>query len=244
MPDSLIALGANLGDRQQTLDSAAQMLRDTPGVVDLRVSSYHGTQPIGGPDQQPEFLNAAARFSTKLSVQQVHARLIEIEQEHGRVRIERWGARRLDLDLLLFDQQQIETESLDVPHPRMTFRRFVLEPAVEVAADMRHPICQRTLGELLAQLNAAQPQVRIVAPDDAAVEDLVERVRQTTNVLILRDNPQAPPQPEPQLLVFWQTPADICRQRRPHGPYLPIAGADLEAAATEICAAIAALKST
>ncbi|UUO06053.1 2-amino-4-hydroxy-6-hydroxymethyldihydropteridine diphosphokinase [Blastopirellula sp. J2-11] len=243
MPDSLIALGANLGDRRQTLDSAIAMLRETPGVVDLQVSPYHGTTPIGGPDGQPEFLNAAARFFTHQSVEEVHARLIEIEQNHGRVRIERWGARRLDLDLLLFDQQRIDTASLEVPHPRMTFRRFVMEPAVEVAADMRHPICQRTLGELLEHWNAADPVVRIVASDDAAVEALIEQVRQTTDFPILRDDPTTASQ-ESSLLVFWQTPESICSLRRPHGPYLPIPSADVEAAATEITAAIAAMRST
>ncbi|TWT33099.1 2-amino-4-hydroxy-6-hydroxymethyldihydropteridine diphosphokinase [Blastopirellula retiformator] len=239
MPDSLIALGANLGDRRQTLDSAIDMLRSIDGVSDLVVSRYHGTAPIGGPDGQPEFLNAAARFSTTLSAEQVHARLIAIEEEHGRVRVERWGARRLDLDLLLFDQRQIMTETLEAPHPRMTFRRFVLEPAVEVAADMTHPICQRTLGELLTQLDEGEPVVRIVAPEDADVDQLIASVRQTSDFPLECAKNQAAIAAA-QLIVFWRSsPLQI-----PHGPYLPIPTADASAAATEISAAIAAMSPT
>ncbi|MCC9607444.1 2-amino-4-hydroxy-6-hydroxymethyldihydropteridine diphosphokinase [Blastopirellula sp. JC732] len=243
MPDSLIALGANLGDRRQTLDSAVDLLRSTPGVTNLQVSRYFGTQPIGGPDGQPEFLNAAARFSTSLTAEEVHARLIEIEEEHGRVRVERWGARRLDLDLLLYDQREILTESLEVPHPRMTFRRFVLEPAVEVAADMTHPICQRTLGELLTQLSAGEPVVQIVAPEAANVEALIEKVGQTCDFPLQRASDPTT-SAAAQLLVFWQLPKSTCDRWRPHGPYLPIPAADLDAAATEITAAIAAMSST
>ncbi|PQO35203.1 2-amino-4-hydroxy-6-hydroxymethyldihydropteridine diphosphokinase [Blastopirellula marina] len=243
MPECLIALGANLGDRRQTLDGAAAMLRQTSGIDRLQVSRYHGTQPVGGPDGQPEFLNAAARFSTTLSPEEVHARLIEIEEEHGRVRLERWGARQLDLDLLLYDDRLIATDALEVPHPRMTFRRFVMEPAVEVAADMIHPICQRSLGELLRQLGAGEPAVRIVAPPAVNVDALIARVRQEVDFPLERDEEGATSAP-PRLLVFWQTPPDMTDQRRPHGPYLPIPAADLDAAALEITAAIAAMSPT
>lgn len=243
MPDTLIALGANLGDRRQTLDSAAAMLRETPGINQLQVSRYHGTQPVGGPDGQPEFFNAAARFATSLTPAEVHARLIEIEEQHGRVRIERWGARRLDLDLLLYDDQVIATDALEVPHPRMTFRRFVMEPAVEVAADMIHPLCQRTLGELLDQLSGGEPVIQIVAPPAADVDALIERVRKAVDFPI-RPADESTAGGKPRLLVFWQTPPTIADRRKPHGPYLPIPAADLDAAAIEISAAVAAMSPT
>jgi len=149
---ALIALGANLGPRAQTLDSAVEMLRKLPGVYSLRVSSWHETVPVGGAPGQDVFLNGAALLETDLTAEQLHAHLVHIENSLGRVRAARWDARTIDLDLLLHGQTRCHTPQLTVPHPRMAFRRFVLAPAAEVAGTMLHPVIGWSVAELLAHL--------------------------------------------------------------------------------------------
>ena len=144
-----IALGSNLGDRLATLAEAVSRLRSLPEIRDIAVSSPHETEPVGGPAGQGCFLNAAARIETTLAAKPLLEALIKVERQLGRVRQERWGARTIDLDLLLFDEEIIDAPSLIVPHPRMHERRFVLEPLVEIAPDLRHPVYDKTIRELL-----------------------------------------------------------------------------------------------
>src|ERR1019366_8390737 len=125
MPDPVtayIGLGSNLGDRQALLDEAVARLRLRPGVEVLRVSSYHETEPVGGPAGQGQYLNAVACLLTTLDAAQLLRMLQTIETELGRVRAERFGPRTLDLDLLLFDAQIVQIDEpgceLIVPHPR------------------------------------------------------------------------------------------------------------------------------
>ena len=155
MADCLIALGSNLGSRAQYLDQAVTALRAIAEIKNVLVSTYHATNPVGGPTGQAEFLNAAARFETTLAPQVLLTELHRIESQLGRTREVRWSARTIDLDLLLYDTQVIETTSLVVPHPRLAFRRFVLEPAVEVAREMFHPKTGWTIHQLLARLDWA-----------------------------------------------------------------------------------------
>lgn len=173
MPTILIALGANLGDLGETLNQAVDELASDSDFTLLARSELLVTKPVGGPSGQPDYLNSAAKFSTSLSPEQVHQKLIEIEQSHGRVRIQRWGARKLDLDLLLYDQQIIKTSQLTIPHPRMSFRRFVMQPAAQVAAEMRHAELDTTIGELWAQLSGSPPVVEIAALPGPAVSELL-----------------------------------------------------------------------
>src|SRR5690606_5317956 len=142
----------------------------------LTASRFHATAPVGGPEGQDDFLNAAARLTTTLPVEELHRRLIEIEQQQGRVRIERWGARKLDLDLLLYDDRVIQSRTLTVPHPRMSFRKFVLAPALEVAPDMRHPRLQCELADLYHTLTTAGPLVELAAAGDSLVETMAAEV--------------------------------------------------------------------
>ena len=99
-----------------------------PDVSVGKVSSFHETEPVGGPPGQGPYLNAAACIETTLEPPAVLQLLQEIEAKNGRVRLVRWGERTLDLDLLLFDDRIVETPELTIPHPRMAVRRFVLEP--------------------------------------------------------------------------------------------------------------------
>jgi 2-amino-4-hydroxy-6-hydroxymethyldihydropteridine diphosphokinase len=145
-----VALGSNLGERRAHLDYAVSRLR--PTLVNLRVSRYYETEPIGVAGPQPLFLNAAAVGETSLSATQLLAALMAIEQERGRERPFQNAARTLDLDLILFGDLVMETPALTVPHPRFRERRFVLEPLAEIAPRLVDPITGSSVGELLRRI--------------------------------------------------------------------------------------------
>jgi 2-amino-4-hydroxy-6-hydroxymethyldihydropteridine diphosphokinase len=168
MTAALVALGSNLGGRHENLDQAIKLLAATPEIRVISVSPFHPTRPIGGPVGQGDFLNAAVLLETSLSAPELLAALQEIETSLGRQRHERWAERSIDLDLLLFGEAVIDTPELRVPHPRMEFRRFVLEPASEVAPGMRHPKIGRTVAELRDYLRSEPNYVAIAgAPFDS-----------------------------------------------------------------------------
>jgi 2-amino-4-hydroxy-6-hydroxymethyldihydropteridine diphosphokinase len=131
-----IGLGSNLGDRARYIADAIAAIAETGSLV--RTSSLYETAPIGGPKQGP-YLNAVAVVDTELSAQELLKRCLAVERDQGRERGERWGPRTLDLDILLYGDQVIDEESLRVPHPRMTERRFVLEPLLEAWPDATLP---------------------------------------------------------------------------------------------------------
>ncbi|MFH1921291.1 MAG: 2-amino-4-hydroxy-6-hydroxymethyldihydropteridine diphosphokinase [Planctomycetota bacterium] len=164
MPTCLIGLGSNLGDRRQTLDRAVDRTRREPGVRVTAQSGWYETAPIGGPAGQASFLNGAALLETSLEPEALLALLERIEADLGRRRAERWGPRTVDLDVLLYGELVLETVALSVPHPRMAWRRFVLEPAAEVAGSMLHPTIGWTIARLLEHLNTAVPYVAIAGP--------------------------------------------------------------------------------
>ena len=143
-----IALGSNLGDRKANLDGAIQALRDTPGITVLAVSSYHETEPVGGPPGQGKYLNTAAQIETTLSPEALLKVLLDTEQRFGRVRGEANAPRTLDLDLLLYGVLIRSDGDPIVPHPRMHERLFVLAPLTEIASFARHPVLDKSIVEL------------------------------------------------------------------------------------------------
>lgn len=145
-----IGLGANLGDAEATLRSAVAALRALPGSRLKAVSSLYASAPLG-PAGQPDYLNAVALLDTALAPHSLLAALQAIEDAHGRLRLERWGPRTLDLDLLLLGHDRIATTDLCVPHPEMTRRNFVLVPLLEIA-----PAATLPDGTRLAELAAAR----------------------------------------------------------------------------------------
>jgi 2-amino-4-hydroxy-6-hydroxymethyldihydropteridine diphosphokinase len=149
---ALIGLGSNLGDRPANLSGAISALGEVPGISVIQVSTFHETEPVGGPPGQGLFLNAVALIETDLEPLPLLHVLHEIEFRFGRQRTVRWGERTLDLDLLLFDDRVIDTPELCVPHPRMRTRRFVLEPLVEIAPAAVDPVTGRPFTAILADL--------------------------------------------------------------------------------------------
>ena len=131
-----IGLGSNMGDRRRHLDEATTALSDLGEII--AVSSYYETAPIGGPEQG-EYLNAVVVIRTDVDPTGVLRLLLDIERRHDRQRSEKDGPRTLDLDLLLYGNRVIDEPGLSVPHPRMTERRFVLEPLVEAWPGARLP---------------------------------------------------------------------------------------------------------
>lgn len=147
-----IGLGSNLGDKKGYLDRAVKSLNEISGCHVEKVSSYLVTEPYGGVEQD-DFLNACLILKTLLSPQELLESLHEIEQDAHRERIVHWGPRTLDLDILMYDDEILETDDLIIPHVEMHLRDFVLKPLQEIAPNKRHPVYQKTMTQLLNGLN-------------------------------------------------------------------------------------------
>ena len=133
-----VALGANLGDPSATIRAAFGALANLPESRVVRCSSLYRTAPIGN-TEQPAFINAAAVLETTLAPESLLDALLDIEARFGRIRAEKNGPRTLDLDLLLYNNQQLDLPRLTLPHPRLHLRAFVLYPLAELAPDLQLP---------------------------------------------------------------------------------------------------------
>jgi 2-amino-4-hydroxy-6-hydroxymethyldihydropteridine diphosphokinase len=148
-----IALGSNLGNCLEILEAALISLNETPGISLVARSSWYVTTPVGPP--QPDYLNGCALLETTLTPAVLMQTLLQIEAKFGRVRRERWGARILDLDLLLFDYVTLQTPELTIPHPRMNDRAFVLVPLAEIAPTWIEPITGLSIATLVAKVDTS-----------------------------------------------------------------------------------------
>lgn len=164
-----VGLGSNLAGRANFIDKAVDCLNSTEGVRVNAVSSIIETRPLcdaGGGD----YLNAVARIQTVLAAEKLHERMISIEDSLGRTRGQKWAPRTIDLDLLLYGDEIIQTAQLTVPHSEMHLRSFVLKGVCELDGDLQHPVLKRSMRQLAARLNgedfardAQRPQLLSVA---------------------------------------------------------------------------------
>jgi 2-amino-4-hydroxy-6-hydroxymethyldihydropteridine diphosphokinase len=156
-------MGSNLGDRAGNLLLGVRGMTEA-GLSVLRLSSVYETEPVGVADEQPAFLNMVAELRAPLPPPEELLRLLlDIERSLGRRRPRPLAPRTLDLDLLLYESEIVETETLTLPHPRLHQRRFVLAPLAELTPDARHPTLATTFAELLAA-TPNRPYVRLWSP--------------------------------------------------------------------------------
>ena len=153
---AFVGLGSNLGEREAMIRLALDDLARLPGTKLIRASSLYDTEPVGDVEQ-PNFLNAVAQLDTELTARQLLWNLQLIEKRLGRTRTRRYGPRTIDLDLLLFGSLIVEEPDLQVPHPELTRRSFVLVPLVELDPLLVHPVSGDTLLDHLSRLNTRPP---------------------------------------------------------------------------------------
>lgn len=177
MPKSLISLGANLGNVRETMLAAKRMLQEKfPSQSRFIYSHLYRTPPVGGPAGQSDFLNAVVQIEHACNVWEVWDIVKSVEQELGRQRQQRWESRRIDVDVLLHDDECIWTPHFKVPHPRMCMRSFILKPAVEIAPDILEPVSGMTVNELYLQIRTTShvqvstPSAKLTMALQAAVE--------------------------------------------------------------------------
>jgi 2-amino-4-hydroxy-6-hydroxymethyldihydropteridine diphosphokinase len=223
MARCLVGCGSNLGRRREQLDRAVELLRFMPGVRMVAVSRFRETRPVGGPVGQSPYLNGACLFETDLGPHDVLGMLNAVENTLHRQRTERWGERTLDLDLLLYDDVVIDETALTVPHPRMVTRRFVLEPAVEIAADFEHPLATCSLRALLDNISAPHPLVAVVGVPGSGAAAVAAAVGDAVLARVIHaPRPLPPAAPGPQawhdLVAAWTEPLESAAwPDDPHG---------------------------
>ncbi len=155
-----IGIGANLGDREKTLQDATGILNEKPEIAIIAASAVYETAPIGVVDQ-PYFLNAVLQVHTSLSARSLLNCLLAIERKFGRLRETRWGPRTLDLDILLYSDAIINQPGLQVPHPHLHERAFVLVPLCDLKPDLKHPVLGQSIQFLTKSLGRDLPVRKI-----------------------------------------------------------------------------------
>ncbi len=156
-----LLLGSNLGDRDHLLAEAIVLIHNRIGKVEARSSCYETA--AWGKENQPSFLNIALAVTTNLSALAVLENALAIEQELGRVRLEKWGARLIDIDVIFYGEEIIDlADQLQVPHPEMHKRKFVMVPLAEIGGSVVHPVFRKTVNELLKELTDNLPVLKVL----------------------------------------------------------------------------------
>ena len=148
-----LGLGSNLENPKQQLMRAIDALRQQPEISSVKASSFYGSKPLG-PQDQPDFVNAVVQISTCLSPQELLIVTQHLEQTLGRIKKRHWGERLIDIDILVFGAQVVDSENLQVPHPQVPFRDFVLLPLQEIAPNLTIPNLP-SLSQMIASLDEA-----------------------------------------------------------------------------------------
>lgn len=146
-----IGIGSNLGDKEANCRRAIEMVGRLADTEVKAVSGFYKTDPVGVEDDQDWYINAVAVVKTALAPSELMARLLDIEERLGRKRKKRWDSRTIDLDILFWGDHVINERNLQVPHPRLHLRRFVLVPLNELAPDFVHPMLKKKMKDLLAK---------------------------------------------------------------------------------------------
>ncbi|MBR5361343.1 MAG: 2-amino-4-hydroxy-6-hydroxymethyldihydropteridine diphosphokinase, partial [Lachnospiraceae bacterium] len=152
--DTYIALGSNIGNRNDHIDNALMRMEDDDDIIVCEVSDMITTKPYGYTEQD-DFINGAAHIKTLYTPAELLRCLNQMEALAGRTRDIKWGPRTLDLDILFYDDMIIDTANLTIPHPDMQNRDFVLKPLNEIAPWLRHPVLNKTVSEMLKDLGTA-----------------------------------------------------------------------------------------
>lgn len=161
MPETIfIGLGSNLDQPAQNVRTAFAALSDIDGISSPQLSPLYQTPPYGVLNQ-PEFINAVAKFQTTLAPHIILNFLLSIEEKMGRVRKEKWGPRLIDLDLLFYGDQVLEEDGLKIPHPGIPERDFVLVPLMDIAPEWQHPTLNKNIRALLTALGDTSSVVQI-----------------------------------------------------------------------------------
>jgi 2-amino-4-hydroxy-6-hydroxymethyldihydropteridine diphosphokinase len=153
---AFLGLGGNLGSPLEHFRQARQQLAEHRKIELLSSSPVYQTPPLGGPEGQPDYLNAVLEIQTSLSAQNLLHLCRQVEDAAGRVREIHWGPRTLDIDLLIFAELVTDDPLLTLPHPRLHLRHFVLQPLYDLNPQLQHPGLNRTIQELLTQLPPAE----------------------------------------------------------------------------------------
>jgi 2-amino-4-hydroxy-6-hydroxymethyldihydropteridine diphosphokinase len=210
MQECLIAFGGNQGDVFETYRKVLAHMEAHPQIEVIRNSHLYSTAPVGS-HAGGMFLNGAIRLETPLSAQQLLAAMLEIEQLLGRKRVLHWGPRIVDLDVIVYGNEIIATDELTIPHPACWYRRFVLDPVVQIAGEMLHPVRQATFQQLLERLQKPHKLVVLLGGDFDLRDELSEKLQpQFSDVMIETSDMyrlavpilQSVTFPEP-LLAFW-----------------------------------------
>lgn len=225
MTSCLLGLGSNIGDREAALRTVLADIASLPDVQIVKHSAWYRSTPVGGPAGQDEFLNAAALIETTIPPLRLLDELKTLETRHGRKQSDRWAAREIDIDILLYGSEVDETAMLSLPHPRMSYRRFVLDPATEVAPRMLHPIIGWPVERLLLHLNAASDSVAIVSPSTESRERLGELVQSQCSATTIEPPTFATAEHHwPAAWTTWlamrpSAPAPVAAEAKPALPY-------------------------
>lgn len=163
MNNAFLLIGGNLGNVAENLDSAIKRISQTCGEI-VTLSSVYQTAAWGKTDQ-PDFLNQAIHLQTTLEPIELLQLLLQIEREMGRERLEKFGPRIIDIDIIFYEQRILDLKDLTLPHPQMCNRRFVLAPLAEIAPHFNHPVLDRSISELLE-----------ICPDSSHVDKKNQRV--------------------------------------------------------------------